>query len=195
MNIRKMLVLSALLGSVVFGAYAQPSWWPFGNTGNQENNEDIVELGWDDLIPDDFIQPENPFATMSQEAIDKLLDGSEASKAELARLEEAFYFAPVVDDLDGKRVKIPAYITPLDFDNQTRLSEFLLVPYLGACMHSPPPPANQIVHANTGDAIEMENLYDPIWAIGTLRTEAVESNLATSGYRIEVEKLVPYTTE
>jgi len=108
------------------------------------SDQPLTELGWGDLIPDDFVQPENPLASMTQEEIDKLMDGSAESNAELARLEESFYYAPVVDNLDGVRVKIPAYITPLDFDGATTMSEFLLVPYVGACMHTPPPPANRL---------------------------------------------------
>ena len=108
-------------------------------------------------------------------------------------MQEEFNYAPVVDELDGKRVKIPAYVTPLEFDGQTKMSEFLLVPYVGACLHTPPPPANQVVHANSDEVVEFKNIYDPIWAIGTIRAETVQSDLAESGYRLELESVEPYT--
>ena len=73
------------------------------------------------------------------------------------------------------------------------MSEFLLVPYMGACIHTPPPPANQVVFADTGAPIELTNPYDPIWAIGTLRAVTVNSNLAEAGYRLDVEEVLPYT--
>ena len=47
--------------------------------------------------------------------------------------------APVVAELNGKRVKIGGYVVPLDFD-ATKVTEFLLVPFVGACIHVPPPP-------------------------------------------------------
>lgn len=180
--------------ALLFSLSASAAWWSFSNDDDtEESSEDIVELQWDDLIPDDFVQPENPFVTMSQEQIDKLMDGSPESKAEMARLQSAFNYAPVVPELSGKRVKIPAYITPLEFNNDSTIKEFLLVPYVGACIHVPPPPANQIVHAVAPEAIRFDNMYDPVWAVGVIRAETVKSDLAESGYRLDVEEVMPYT--
>ena len=124
------------------------NWWKiFNKDDSTQPQEEIAEVTWEDLIPDDFVQPENPFITMTQEEIDKIMDGSDESNAELERLQKEFNYAPVVDDLDGKRVKIPAYVTPLEYNADSSMKEFLLVPYLGACIHTPPPPANQVVHA------------------------------------------------
>lgn len=192
---KKRLWIAAIVACVLFFSISgQAGWWPFSDKDDDKKQSMEVEtIYWDDLIPDDFVQPENPLATMSQEEIDELLDGSDESNARLNELQEAFNYAPVVDDLDGKRVKLAAYITPLDFDGQTKLSEFLLVPYVGACMHTPPPPANQVVHANSRKTVELKSIYDPVWAIGTIRTETVRSNLAESGYRLEVESVLPYT--
>jgi len=191
----KLIVSSVIVCTVLVGASVQADWWPFSKDNDKQANADLVKIAWEDLIPDDFVQPENPFATMPQDEIDKLLDGSEESNAELARLEEEFYYAPVVDQLDGKRVRIAAYITPLDFDGQTKLKEFLLVPYVGACMHTPPPPANQVVHAESAETIEMQSIYDPVWAIGTIHTDTVKSDLAESGYRLTVEEVLPYSPD
>ena len=190
---RKILVAVAA-GLIFIGVSAHAQWWSFGKK-SEEQGDAITEISWDDLIPDDFVQPENPFVTMAQEDIDKLMDGSEESNAEMERLRQEFYYAPVVDELDGKRVKIAAYITPLEFDGQSLMSEFLLVPYVGACMHTPPPPANQVVHAESATAIEQRDIYEPVWAVGTIRTETVQSDLAESGYRLEVEQVLTYEAE
>lgn len=191
---RKKLTTGIALLFVAFVTTSLYAWWPF-SSDTETPDAELVEVWWEDLIPADFVQPENPFATMSQEQIDKLMDGSDESNAEIARIEAEFSIAPVVEDLDGKRVKIPAYVTPLEFDGQSFMKEFLLVPYVGACMHTPPPPSNQIVHAQSPDAIEIPNIYDAVWAIGTLRTKSVQSDLAESGYQLEVEQILPYTTE
>ncbi len=153
----------------------------------------LTEISWEELIPADFKQPENPFETMTQDEIDKLMDGSPESKAIIAQLEKEFYYAPTVATLDGMRVKLPAYITPLEFDGQMKLEEFLLVPYLGACIHTPPPPANQIVHAMPAEAIEVDDMYSPVWAIGKLRVDTKTSALAEAGYQLELEEIEPYT--
>ncbi|MFK7852583.1 MAG: DUF3299 domain-containing protein [Granulosicoccus sp.] len=192
---RSIIIASTCVMTLLFAVSVQSGWWPFSDEDENTQEGPVTEIFWDDLIPDDFVQPENPFYTMSQEDIDKLLDGSEESNAELARLEQAFNYAPVVTEYDGQLVKIPAYITPLEFDGQTEMKEFLLVPYVGACMHTPPPPANQIVFAQSPKLIKLQSIYDPVWAIGTLKVETVQSALAETGYRLEVNEILPYTTE
>jgi len=193
MKHKHLSVIALTACVIILSVSSQASWWPFSDKSNKTSELEITEISWPDLIPDDFIQPENPFTTMSQEEIDVLLDDSAESNARLAQLQEEFDYAPVVEELDGKRVKLPAYITPLEFDGQTTVKEFLLVPYVGACMHTPPPPANQVVHADSPESIKIGNIYDAVWAIGTIRTQTVKSNLAESGYKLEVEEVLPYT--
>ena len=194
MKIRGFIITVTAACVLFFGVAGYAGWWPFDKKeGSYKQDLELTEIDWDDLIPDDFIQPENPFESMSSEQIDKLMDGSDESNATLEKLEKEFNYAPVVDELHGKRVKIAAYITPLEFDGQTRLSEFLLVPYVGACMHTPPPPANQVVHAVPYETVELKSIYDPVWAIGRIRTETVKSDLAESGYRLDVEEILPYS--
>jgi len=193
MKHKHLSVIALTACVIILSVSSQASWWPFSDKSNKTSELEITEISWPDLIPDDFIQPENPFTTMSQEEIDVLLDDSAESNARLAQLQEKFDYAPVVEELDGKRVKLPAYITPLEFDGQTTVKEFLLVPYVGACMHTPPPPANQVVHADSPESIKIGNIYDAVWAIGTIRTQTVKSNLAESGYKLEVEEVLPYT--
>lgn len=184
--------------TVLFALLATLSLMGCGKSGSDVSGKPLAELkeiSWDELIPVDFEQPENPLETMTPDEIDKLMDGSPESQERLAQLEKDFYYAPTVEDLDGVRVKLPAYITPLEFDGQMKLEEFLLVPYLGACMHTPPPPSNQIVHTTLGEAIDVDDMYSPVWAIGTMRVDAKQSALAEAGYQLELEKLEPYVFE
>lgn len=194
MTKRHFLINGLLAGLILFSSAAHANWWPFSDDDEgAQSKAEITLLNWEDLIPDDFVQPENPFATMSQEKIDKLMDGSEESEAEIARLQDAFNYAPVVDNLDGKRIKIPAYITPLEYNPDQKMNEFLLVPYVGACMHTPPPPANQVVHAKVKAAIEQRGMNEAVWAIGVIRAKTTKSDLAESGYQLEVEEVLPYS--
>ena len=191
---RNFVVSSTALLMLLFSINGHSGWWPFSNDSETTSSEqEIIQISWDDLIPGDYVQPENPFINMPQGDIDKLMDGSDESNSEIARLEKEFNYAPVVPDFDGKRVKIPAYITPLEFNSESRIQEFLLVPYVGACMHTPPPPSNQIVYAKSIEAIEFSDMYKPVLAIGTLRTESVKSELAESGYSMQVEEVLPYS--
>lgn len=75
----------------------------------------------------------------------------------------------LVDELDGREVQIPGYVLPLEYAG-TEITEFLLVPYVGACIHGPPPPPNQIVHVRIPDGFEDQGLFTPVWVVGRLST-------------------------
>lgn len=184
--------LVAFVAVVFLVSSAQAFFW---GDDDDDDAENIVELGWEDLIPEGFTPAASPLEQMTQEQVNKLFDGSEESNQELEEIEKIMSFAPTVADLDGKQVKLPAYVVPLDFDGQTNLTEFLLVPYYGACIHTPPPPANQVVHANAKQAVVVEDTYRPVWAIGTMSTETIQSNLAEAGYQLKVDRLEPYEVD
>ncbi len=96
--------------------------------------------------------------------------------------------APVVAALDGKRVRIGGYVVSLDFD-ATKVKEFLLVPFVGACIHVPPPPANQIVYVKSADGFEVTGMFDPVWVTGTLKATTSYTGLAEAGYSLTAEKV------
>ena len=92
----------------------------------------------------------------------------------------------VVAELNGKRVAIGGYIVPLDFES-TSIKEFLLVPFVGACIHVPPPPANQIIYVKSEKGIEITGPFDPVTVTGTMKTETAFTGLADAGYSIDAE--------
>jgi hypothetical protein len=96
--------------------------------------------------------------------------------------------APVVAALDGKRVRIGGYVVSLDFD-ATKVKEFLLVPFVGACIHVPPPPANQIVYVKSEVGFEVTGMFDPVWVTGTLKASTAHTGLAEAGYSLAAEKV------
>jgi hypothetical protein len=98
----------------------------------------------------------------------------------------------VVAELNGKRVKIGGYVVPLDFE-ATTIKEFLLVPFVGACIHVPPPPANQIVYVKAEKGFEIGGTFDPVTVTGTIKTETAFTGLADAGYSIEAESVEPRT--
>lgn len=107
----------------------------------------------------------------------------------------------VVGELDGLAVKMPGYLLPLEFSDR-KITEFLLVPWVGACIHTPPPPPNQIVHVvlEDGNGYESRSIYEPVWVAGELSTQATTQNLFLKdgssdinvGYRIQAEKVEKY---
>jgi uncharacterized protein len=94
--------------------------------------------------------------------------------------------------LNGATVRIPGFMVPLE-DTETRVTEFLLVPYFGACIHVPPPPPNQMAHIimQRRQVVDV-NLWDPIWIVGTLKIENVDSPYGMVGYQVTGERILPY---
>jgi hypothetical protein len=156
------------------------------------------KIRWENLIPPNW-NPNRVFEEMTDEQYNALSDDELLSLEKKAQA--MFDAAPVVDALDGKQVKIPGFVLPLEFNN-TLLKEFLLVPYFGACVHTPPPPANQIIYGKLKTETELESIYQPVWITGTLYTSRSNSQLNESGvandlevqsaYSMSVESIEPY---
>lgn len=95
--------------------------------------------------------------------------------------------------LDGKKVRMPGFVVPLD-DTAEEGAEFLLVPYYGACVHTPPPPPNQMAFVTmTGKKPVKLALFDAVWMEGTLRITDYDSPYGTVGFTIEGLTMKPYT--
>ena len=78
--------------------------------------------------------------------------------------------------LEGKLVRIPGFVVPLD-DFQEEGAEFLLVPYYG------------------GKKAVKLNLFDAVWMSGRLKIASVESPYGTVGYQLEGLKVEPYSSK
>jgi hypothetical protein len=107
----------------------------------------------------------------------------------------------VVEALNGQQVRIPGYFLPLELSD-TKVTEFLLVPYIGACIHVPPPPPNQIVHVRTPKkkGYSSKNLYEPVWVTGVITAKSMVKDLYLSdgsagvniGYIMQAKRIEPY---
>jgi len=101
--------------------------------------------------------------------------------------------ASVVPEMNGLSVKIPGFIVPVEMDKQSRITEFFLVPYFGACIHVPPPPPNQIVYVKANKPLEMDIMYEPVWVTGLLKIEKKENDVATAMYSLNALKVDVYS--
>lgn len=94
--------------------------------------------------------------------------------------------------LAGKRVSIPGFMVPLE-DDLDHVTEFLLVPYAGACIHVPPPPPNQIVYVQMNKNTQVQVTFtDPILVTGTLQISTVQSPYGAVSYDLSGESVTPY---
>ena len=83
---------------------------------------------------------------------------------------------------------------PLDLaDDGTRT--FLLAPYVGACIHVPPPPPNQIVLVTSENPYEFEVMFEAVAVTGEMRVEPISSRLAEVGYQIRAMRIEPFDPE
>lgn len=97
--------------------------------------------------------------------------------------------------LDGKKVRMPGFVVPLD-DADEEGAEFLLVPYYGACVHTPPPPPNQMAFVTMANKKPVKlALFDAVWMEGTLRITDYDSPYGQVGYTIEGLSMKPYSSK
>lgn len=101
--------------------------------------------------------------------------------------------------LNGQQVRIPGYLLPLEYSGKM-VSEFLLVPWVGACIHTPPPPPNQIVHVKADKPFESNGMFAAVWVTGTLATASSKRALfmidgssdIDVGYSLRASTVEPY---
>ncbi len=158
-------------------------------------------ISWDALIPEEDLEAlSNP-----PDYIVKVTDGSVedqiASAVESAMnsdsqvdeiYEQALISTAIIGAMDGKNIRIPGFVVPVEFTSDQKVSSFFLVPYFGACLHLPPPPPNQIIYIESEQGIVLEGLYDAVWVSGQLSAELFEDQIATSAYTMTLNSIELY---
>jgi hypothetical protein len=137
-------------------------------------------------------------ATLVKEGVD--IDGLLAKRVEIRDLRKK-RATSVVGELDGTTIRMPGFVLPIEYAG-TKVTEFLLVPWVGACIHTPPPPPNQIVHVvvDEGSARESGSMFEPVWVTGDMFTKATVRNLYLNdgsgdiniGYTLTASLVEPY---
>ncbi len=148
----------------------------------------VKEFTWDDLIPADY-RPEAVFAQMD---VNSMQDGDPKAAEAMEKLRALWKDAPVVKELDGRKIKLGGFAVPLDGDGKIT-TEFLLVPYYGACIHVPPPPANQAILITLDKPQDIiKQPFDAVWVEGVIKIERFSNELADAGYAMKNAVVTPY---
>lgn len=147
----------------------------------------VKEITWDDLMPKDW----DPMADFKKLDFSKLKDSDPRAQEALQHLREAWNAAPIEPSINGARIRIPGFIVPLDVVKH-RITEFLLVPYFGGCIHVPPPPANQIIHVFPQTPLQNMQTMDAVWISGTLEAFPSDTDMGSAGYRMKAAEVKPY---
>ncbi len=140
------------------------------------------ELSWDDLMPPVSAPPPPAFPGSG-------IPGKGGPDQQPGSPYVPQYAYNPVKSLDGKYVKLPGYIVPLESDEGGELNEFLLVPYFGACIHVPPPPPNQIVYVKLRKPFNLKSMADPYWITGTISTKPWTGDMADTDYVMSGDKV------
>ena len=96
---------------------------------------------------------------------------------------------PAVAAMSGVDVKLPGSGVPADADSAQGLREFLLVPYFGACIHEPPPPADQAVLCRAAESLAGLRAMDAVWAYGRLELERTNLSVGASVYSLKLARV------
>jgi uncharacterized protein len=161
---------------------AHPAHSPKGGKHAKGGPPVLVELDWKQLLPENERKsysplPPPPVHDYRGEA------GPPAAQNPDFKVNKS---------LDGALVRLPGFIIPLEARRDGVMSEFLLVPYFGACIHVPPPPPNQIVHVTMPKRAAVQSIYDAYWITGTLKLQTRATQLGSAAYELSAEKIETY---
>lgn len=146
------------------------------------------EIAWETLIPKDW----DAMAPFKGLQLDKMDDNDPRAVQALWKAKKYWKSAPVDPAMEGQQIRIPGFVVSLDREGEA-LKEFLLVPYFGACIHVPPPPANQVIHARSAKAVKDIRSMDAVWISGVIKVDQSDTSMGAAGYSMKVVKVEPYT--
>jgi hypothetical protein len=160
-----------------------------GLFGKSEGSDAVIgrKITWEDLAPELSAEARAAAAELNAR-IDMMDEDEIQASLDIINAEGD----TIVEALDGETVSIEGYLVPLDFES-TEAKAFVLVPYIGACIHVPPPPPNQIIFVKYDDGIDMtvleENLWVPFRVSGSLRAASAVTELAEVGYQLKASEI------
>lgn len=154
----------------------------------------VKKLNWSELIPNEekaLLQKYQIVSPMSFE--EQTLNALQAANDE--NYEQALVSTHTLSEFDNLPIQIPGFVVPLEFDDNRSITRFFLVPYLGACIHYPPPPPNQIIYVNANQGVDIEDLNQAYLIAGVIKQGLFEDPLGTSAYMLMLEDIRPFASE
>jgi hypothetical protein len=182
------LMLTAELGQSVPQVGAPPT-----ERSGFAGSDGIHEMDWNELLPQNFsFEPYMNDLDLTDFNIADLDDNDPEAQRLYQELKAILADVPSVTEIAGMTGRLPGFAVPIEFDGD-RVYSFLLVPYFGACIHTPPPPANQMVYVEYEAGFRLPSLYDPVIIEGVFEVEQhVAEGLGTAGYRMQANRVTLY---
>lgn len=148
-----------------------------------EQNPDIATIQWTDLIPPGLSGSE--ISARYEDRFEAVEPGSDEASVIYEEMRAEFDPEAVNTELDGQEIRLAGFVAPLTYDGDI-VTEFLLVPTFGACIHVPPPPPNQtiMVSVDKADGLTTDESWGAVWVEGTITVDAATTDLASASYTI-----------
>lgn len=140
--------------------------------------EDYIDIGWRDLLPEG--------QTSVPPMLQGLIEHDETSLSSRQPVSNG-----VRTDWNGQIVRLPGFVVPIDYSG-TGVTAFILVPFVGACVHVPPPPANQLVFVTTPEPYESSGLFEAVNVTGMFGVSSLSTQLADIAYALSADQIEPY---
>ena len=213
MKKRILLLFTMVLGSVSLGCYGMDPITIEWQSLRPETAQNPITLP--DLSDEERLQLQRVFTLMQSSGlqdtdrialIKKQLKSKGIDVDELLELRRLYIQAQkksaeaITTAFDGKNVRIPGFLVPIEFSDAMVTTDFLLVPVAGACIHMPPPPANQIVRISFPEGYKVKNVQYPVWVEGVIASSVKSEDVyivdgtsnITMGYSLNASKVVDY---
>lgn len=166
---------------------------------NLVHAQDFREVNWLELLP-----PTDRDALLSQPAVQHGADPSNDARPTLGgnlgakamsdqEVTAAWQSTNIVPEFNNLSVKIPGFVVPLEFDAAQNVTEFFLVPYFGACIHTPAPPPNQIIYVEVPGGFPLKSIYEPYYVQGTMAISMTHKEIGISAYSMIAEDVILYS--
>lgn len=139
------------------------------------------QISWNELVPPRW-DPMKEVRDVPPD-LEALQDTDPRAQAFMQRLRQVLDDAPLVETIHGSDVRLPGYVVPLE-QAREGLREFLLVPYFGACIHSPPPAANQILLCTPRTPVKGLRSMEAVWVSGRLTVARAQTEMGRTGYAL-----------
>jgi hypothetical protein len=161
------------------------------NPGGEKSDDahEARALTWEELVPEG---EEARLRALYAEQYAKTGAPAEIEEGGASDVATQIGSFATVDALAGERVRLPGYTVPFAYGADAEITEFLLVPYYGACLHLPPPPPNQTVYVVSQTPIKLRDLAQAVWIEGVLRVTTESTALADAAYTIELDRFEVY---
>ncbi len=137
--------------------------------------EEVIELDWKDLIP-----PEQANVSPVLQGIVQHQSATQPQDQHMNSVMRA--------DFNGRTVRLSGFVIPLDY-SEHGTKTFILAPYVGACIHVPPPPPNQLVLVTTSRPYKAKRLFQAVTVTGMFGAATASTQLAEIGYALSADHI------